>query len=427
MLLLLHSPTMTMTMTMTTTTLGRRRRRRRVLTLLDVIIIPVLTIPPAAAFSTIPYGSSSTSTRNLSSSALSSSQQVKVKVWDNVIHPSSALQEYAAASGLGHKCFTRPLISNTGENYNNIIERTIDAILTEIENEDHPAVSSTKQCYVEYWTRQEWRHIEAHADVDENLSKQFDQQKLNGGNDNIQSSYPVTYQEGYGHRYPTFGHVLYLQVGTNVKGPTCIFPGRSSGGDLLRSTYEDKSENKSFGDDNDEMDAGETVVPLCIVPAVAGRLLRFDGRDLHAVPRPTDIWMLPFVQGAAQYEPKEEWGRSVILFNVWPGDELPPLDVPLDCNRETQDGNMATDASFCKSFSDWNQVKITQNEPSSFVSDSESNKSVKVWLLGSERRRDHPMRTVSLVAPAKGGRDALREALNADSKITELLLRQQQR
>ena len=37
------------------------------------------------------------------------------------------------------------------------------------------------------------------------------------------------------------------------------------------------------------------------------------------------------------------------------------------------------------------------------------------------------MRTVSLVAPAKGGRDALREALNADSKITELLLRQQQR
>jgi hypothetical protein len=86
---------------------------------------------------------------------------------------------------------------------------------------------------------------------------------------------------------------------------------------------------------------------------------------------------------------------------------------------------MATEASFCKSFSNWNQVKVAQNEPSSFVSDSESNQSVKVWLLGNERRRDHPMRTVSLIAPANGGRDAVRVALNEERQVSELLLRRQ--
>jgi hypothetical protein len=42
---------------------------------------------------------------------------------------------------------------------------------------------------------------------------------------------------------------------------------------------------------------------LSVVPAVPGRLLRFKGDLLHAVPCPTDLWLLPFVKGAPQFEP----------------------------------------------------------------------------------------------------------------------------
>jgi hypothetical protein len=83
-------------------------------------------------------------------------------------------------------------------------------------------------------------------------------------------------------RYPLRGHVLYLQVGTDVRGPpTCVFTDVHGGGDLVRP--------ESF--------------ELSVVPAVPGRLLRFKGDLLHAVPCPTDLWLLPFVKGAPQFEP----------------------------------------------------------------------------------------------------------------------------
>ena len=88
----------------------------------------------------------------------------------------------------------------------------------------------------------------------------------------LQAKYAKTYRKRYGHRYPSYGHVLYLQVGTDVRGPTCIFPRRSSGLDLKK----DKGECSQ--DDNDRKE-----VEVQIVPAVAGRLLRFGGRDLHTV------------------------------------------------------------------------------------------------------------------------------------------------
>ena len=354
-----------------------------------------------------------------------------VKVWDNVLPEDGLredLHEYASNLGSDHQCFTRPL-SETHRH--NEIELTLDAILTEIEG------GVAGRNVVEYWTRQEWRHIEAHADVDENLAKQIDRQRTmeDRGGDDLESKYSATYRPSYGHRYPTFGHVLYLQVGTDVRGPTCIFPGRSTGGDLLRSNCDLRSDGQ-IADDNVDDERG---VQLSIVPAVPGRLVRFDGRDLHAVPRPTDIWMIPFVKGSPEYEPEEVWGRSVILFNVWPGNEDPPLDVPLDRNEfwgwEVEDDGATNDRqeiqtadTFCNSFDDWKEVTIDQKEtspPSPALTDSQSNESVKVWLLGNDRRRDHPLRTVSLLSPAEGGRDAVREALVEESRVTQLWLRQQ--
>ena len=196
----------------------------------------------------------------------------RTKVWDDVLPDEGQrmmLHQYAIKAGLEHKCFSRRPLSKK-YNGNNIIERTLDAILTEIDKSDGTTGDGPQ--YVEYWTRQEWRHIEAHADVDENLSKQMDQGTLAEDENDLQAKYAKTYRKRYGHRYPSYGHVLYLQVGTDVRGPTCIFPRRSSGLDLKK----DKGECSE--DDNDRKE-----VEVQIVPAVAGRLLRFGGRDLHTV------------------------------------------------------------------------------------------------------------------------------------------------
>ena len=59
---------------------------------------------------------------------------LSVSVWDGVIgaEQQRALHGYASKVGLEHKCFSRPLAQNSDGN--NIIERTLDAILTEIES-----------------------------------------------------------------------------------------------------------------------------------------------------------------------------------------------------------------------------------------------------------------------------------------------------
>ena len=67
-------------------------------------------------------------------------------------------------------------------------------------------------------------------------------------------------------------------------------------------------------------------------------------------------------------------------------------------------------------------MKNTQTE---VPETQESNQSVKVWLLGNERRRGYPMRTANLLSPEHGGRESLRKALSEKSQVTELLLRQQ--
>jgi hypothetical protein len=273
---------------------------------------------------------------------LISNYQKKITVWDNVIpEPArNALHNIAKVSGLGHRVFQRPLVRNT-----NLIERALDAILTEMGD-------STSE-YVEYWSRQEWRNIEAHADVDENLAKYQDQ--LSGG----QANEPF--------RYPNKGHVLYLKVGTEVRGPTCLFPNHTSGGELAKGKVE-----------------------LVTIPAVNGRLLQFAGNLLHAVPRPTDIWFLPFVQGAPIFLPEDKYGRSVILFNTWT--EMPPKDMPL--NRESCDAGDTLPA-LCNTKSVWKQQEFVETA----TDDHTKQSSAKVWLLGNERRRGFIMRTVNLVAP----------------------------
>jgi hypothetical protein len=241
-----------------------------------------------------------------------------------------------------------------------------------------------KSKVVEYWTRQEWRSIEAHADVDEFLAKSQDA----AGNTNSSD-----------FRYPKNGHVLYLKVGTEVRGPTCIFPGRRSGKDLLMSMSE-----------HNEKKGG---IDLVTVPAVAGRLLRFPGEALHAVPRPADLWLRTFVQGAPTYEPEEEWGRSVILFNTW--DEA-PMNVPFDTTT-------AGDETFCLTMSRDNWQRnflfdiVGTYDRCDKSGDDVGRLTAKIWLLGNLRRRAHAMRTLKVAASAR-----ISDALHEVHEVSHILL-----
>ena len=270
----------------------------------------------------------------------------KIHVWDNVIDaPARAVvHQVAADKGLGHTLMMRKDRPRTP------LETALEGILQEL-NDTSP--------YVEYWCRQEWRHIEAHADVDEHRAK------TNPGD----------------FRYPTNGHVLYLQIGPNVQGPTCLFPDCTSGGDLVR-------------DD----------LSVLTVPAVAGRLLRFPGHWLHAVPRPTDLWMLPFVKGSPEFS--EDFQRSVVLFNTW--NEEPPMQVsPLEEDESCSSEQRKLDNNLVNEFTKW-EIRETVDSPSSSVLSERA----KIWLLGDQKRRNYQMRTV----PVYANGDILRDALYAESE-----------
>lgn len=328
---------------------------------LGVLSLAVLFLP-SIAFVVKPFASCDTP--NECAQSLNEHTNSPVHVYDNVLPIDSreSLHSAAKKSGLGHKVFTRPLINPRSEYP--IIEQALDSILTEIGDD----VDDSNLQHVEYWTRQEWRHIEAHADVDEHLAKEQDIAISKGELDANQVEF----------RYPENGHVLYLKVGSSVQGPTCVFPNKSSGSDLVKGQ--------------------ETEV--VVVPAVDGRLLRFQGDLLHAVPRPADLYFLSFVKGSQSFEPEEEWGRSVILFNTWRDDAPKGVETSIEeadkvrniVNRREEWKNaypipqsINEDDSTCESST--NDHNIDKDDAMA---------KVKIWLLGNDRRRGHPMRTVQM-------------------------------
>jgi len=348
-----------------------------------------------------------------------------IDVWNNVIdidNLAPLLHDESRRIGLGHKVFSRTSSRTSSTSTpTNIIEQTLDSILTEL-NDDSK--------YIEYWTRLEWRSIHAHADIDEYRAKQENQSSEMNSN---------------GFRYPRNGHVLYLQVGSQVRGPTCVFPNRSSGGDLLRNIKVDMlsregGENSIDDDENSEHERlsitekkdGNCNIELVTVPAVPGRLLRFKGDYLHAVPRPTDLWLLKFVKGSPLFEPEEDWGRSVILFNTW--DDEPPLGIPLDesnndSNLSIDDEHLHESRSECNKIHQWSRetpstssapldVSQTGSEGRDHCERGDDVQSTKIWLLGDYRRRDYKMQTVKLES-----NDSLREALYQESTVMSTKLR----
>ena len=181
-----------------------------------------------------------------------------VTIHDDVFSHESCvlLDSEASAAGLGHRIFMR---DSANLEKTSVLEQALNSYLEAI---------GDNSLICEYWCREDWKNIDAHIDADEFL-----------------------YREKGELRFPITGHVLYLDVGSNVAGPTCLWHGPSSG------TYDS----------------------MITVPAVQGRVLRFSGDMLHAVPRPplrfvSGRCVNAFVRVIASIHPSM---RACVLAGVW--------------------------------------------------------------------------------------------------------------
>jgi len=240
--------------------------------------------------------------------------------------------------------------------------------------------------------------MDAHADIDEDVLK----------------------DEGV-LQCPSNGHVLYMQIASGnlsdddnkidnskqvMACPTVVFPTRKiAWGSVtptnLKSPYntnaslaqeyvvdvenywsEEEKQQYGYIRDIDE-DKSEEMV---IVPAVNGRLLRFDGAAFHAVPRPADRFLMSeqdlalFLEREREEEEEEEedddyWDddnddngmedenaskRSVILFNTWPEGSNGPRGVLPDRIVDTiPDGISIEEEDLLLENEQWNRWEDT--------------------------------------------------------------------
>ena len=282
------------------------------------------------------------------------------KVWNNIVDPLflAKIDKSAQSAGLSHRVINRA--TNTYTN-NNSIESLIHSTLIQLND---------TSSYVEYWWRDEWINLDAHADVDELLARQ-------GGE----------------LRYPTHGHVLYLQIGSDVQGPTV----------LLLNNYS----------------------VLITVPAVSNRLLRFKGDVIHAVPRPPlayidselggtnhELWTRIRRQEGEVSDETTIYRRSVLLFNTW---DTPPLDVPINAFATTAststvydstsgDSSTSYDSStaaynsvVAKSITEWIPVDIPPYLPKDEPQNRPPGIRLKIGLLGDRRRRGRSSTSIELM------------------------------
>ena len=274
----------------------------------------------------------------------SSSINTTVKVYDNVLPDSTRtllLDEVSAWQKEG-VMFEFPLEHPLNHS---IIEQILNNIMIELYPEESKAASP--KFYVEYWKRQEWHIVLAHADMDEHHGREVEK-SANAGSD-VKFKHPET------------GHVLYLRIGEKTQGPTVVF-NRTFGGDLV-------SEEKS---------------DMIVAPAVESRLLRFQGHLLHGVPRPADLWM-----NVDLYEPHPihdaEHERSVLLFNTWPVDKHKLQGKKLQ--KPHSDSTFTdTDSYQAHRFDQWQEVKVVDASVD-LVESTTKMHDMQVPLMGDTLRR----------------------------------------
>mmetsp|Transcript_42750 Transcript_42750/g.51332 ORF Transcript_42750/g.51332 Transcript_42750/m.51332 type:complete len:412 (+) Transcript_42750:144-1379(+) len=298
----------------------------------------------------------------------------KITVYDNVFHPAVcevlrilSLQGTLRRDSIDTLIFSRPPHNTSALTP---VEHAIHSALTTLEGSTHnPTLTeaNANQTVVEYWFREEFMNIEAHVDIDE-----------------------VALEEIEALIAPEFSHVLYLRVADELIGqcPTCVFPQTRMGWSFEGADKDSK-------------------VDLVSIPAVPGRLLRFPGSAMHAVPCPANRWWLTeeeenFLKEEEkddehndEYDSDEEYEsdveRAVLLFNTWSKE---PRDVARDYNTmkahklarlvEEWRDDYGTNAELlhCLPQELWHQVSFSRTKETAPV-DSVA----KIALMGDEDRR----------------------------------------
>ena len=355
-----------------------------------------------------PYGFTVTETTRVSATRLRARQvsaaplasnapdnhSLQVQVFDSVFTPDTCQElhhlalEHAERGKDGSSVFYRGDAADLTP-----LEYALDSCLAQLHDTND---------IVEYWSRNEYIHMDAHADIDEQELEDEEQ---------IQC--------------PEFAHVLYLEIQPNIRGPTCVF-----------------SQHGGWGND--------TTTTIVTIPAVQGRVLRFPGSAMHAVPKPTNRWFLSRQEEEQltddddnesdmwDDEDEVEVERSVILFNTWSkrgprgvtqdytkgampdGIELDDVDdnymeqQKLQRIQEWQEdyGKGCCDL-WCQPRAKWKEVNIVDNNSLPDVA-------LRISLMGKKTRRLHPMPYVQLVGPS-----TLRKALEEESQPSQLQLKQE--
>ena len=261
-----------------------------------------------------------------------------ISVFDGVLDGGdadtlSAFETSCAALGSSHWLYNRSLNKEVLGDVGTLLEQLLTSL-----QDDAP--------FVELWRREDWMNLDAHRDVDEVLARRTD--------------------DSYALRCPTHAHVLYIQVGQEVQGPTCLW---------LESAPTEPVQ----------------IDTLVTVPARSGRLLRFPGDAIHSVPRPPLCYLDPeeggtnleiFSRRRNELESSPELRRSVLLFNTWrtPPAEVRSLPPPPVREKETARSRLL------RARQDWRVIPISA-VPSKPKPTSQGPVHLKLGVLGDRRRR----------------------------------------
>ena len=297
------------------------------------------------------------------------------------------------------------------------LEQAIDSIITAIEENSETDLKIGKEqdenddlMVVEYWSRQNHMPIDVHSDIDE-----------------------IQLLEDGTIRTPKFGHILYLIIGDEIKksggAPTIIFP-----------------DNKKTWNNGNEASA----LKMVAIPAVSGRLVRFDGRMMHAVPCPAMDWLENNIHDVTHtdrddddideddlYDVDNEYLRSVLIFNTWPSSEGPPpkgVDpdpqtslipsgielggIDLDIGGDEKDeSNYSDDSVACNLFTKWKNVVVPSylHSMNNLKDSTENCIKARLPLMGKVERRGNEESFVNIVAPA-----SMKTALTQQSAVSEI-------
>jgi hypothetical protein len=317
------------------------------------------------------------------------------------------------------------------------LEHAIHSILLELNDPCH---------IVEYWSRDEYMNMDAHVDIAE--------QELEDNNNN-DNNLP---------RCPSSAHILYLQIKQDLRAPTCVFPKKVIGWGSSTTTAADDDDDddqnhhhdQNNNNNNNNKGGGGSWVPvdLVTIPPVQGRVVRFPGNAMHAVPYPADRWFMTDHEEmelrkeeeeeeeydddddddddfGGEHDDEEEVERAVLLFNTWPDHAPPPRGVkryddtehstePLvmeDWGEDMLDG-MDPTWIHCNPVSSWHQQPIVTDGITASPEDGQA----RVNLMGEQHRRLYPKDTVRLHVPVP----ELRAALEQETTVTHFCLLEKQ-